>query len=244
MNEINIDPLIFNKTNEVKINGEIYIKKDFNNNLRKQQMANEVIELNPNKQYILCGDISASMQATDDKCGGQQRYGYMVEKFKQFIKEAEDFDADGPTIFMFGEKVHQYLNTTLEKVEKHLNAPKFEGFTNTHLVIHEAWAMHKAEKEALAKDGKTHSGTVVFVFTDGDPTNRLALERTIRDIANTVDNDEEFSIGFILVGSIAPELKAYLDKLDDDLKAKFDIVGVNEIEGLSFLKAVHTAIHE
>ena len=227
-----------------QLEAQLRAAKEFNNNLRKQQMANETIELNPNKQYILCGDISGSMQATDAKCGGQSRYGYMVEKFKSFIKEAEDFDPDGPTIMLFGESVYQYPNTTLDKVEAQLTNPKFEGFTNTHLVVQAAWDMHKSEKAELAKDSKTHSGTVCFVFTDGDPTNRLALERTITDIANTVDSDDEFSIGFILVGTIEPSLQEYLTKLDDNLKAKFDIVGTSEIEGLSFLKAVNNAINE
>ena len=227
-----------------QLESQLKAAKEFNNNVRKQQMDNEVIELNPNKQYILCGDISASMQDNDSKCGGSSRYNYMVEKFKSFIKEAEDFDPDGPTIFLFGEKVSQYPNTTLDKVESKLKSPTFEGFTNTHLVVQEAWAMHIAEKVELAKDGKDHPGTVCFIFTDGEPTNRNALERTIRDIANAVTSEQEFSIGFILVGSIAPNLKEYLDKLDDGLKAKFDIVGTTEIEGLSFLKAVNNAINE
>lgn len=230
--------------NTDQLEAQLRAAKEFNNNLRKQQMANEVIELNPNKQYILCGDISASMQAIDSKCGGNSRYSYMVEKFKQFIKEAEDFDPDGPTIMLFGESVYQYPNTTLDKVESKIKSPNFEGFTNTHLVVQAAWNMHKTEQEELAREGKVHSGTVCFIFTDGDPTNRLALERTIRDIANSVDNEDEFSIGFVLVGTIEPSLQEYLNKLDDDLKAKFDIVGTSEIEGLSFLKAVNNAINE
>jgi len=203
-----------------------------------------MIELNPNKKYILCGDISASMQELDPKCGGQQRYSYMVEKFKSFIKESEDFDQDGPAVIMFGEDVHYYPNMTLEKIEHELKNPKFEGFTNTHLVIERCWNKHLQEKSALAQNGQPHPGTVVFLFTDGDPTNQSALERTIKTIANLVDHEEEFSIGFILVGTVSNALAAYLNKLDDNLGARYDIVGVTKIEGLSFLKAVNNAINE
>lgn len=208
-------------------------------------MSNK-IELNPNMQYILAGDISASMTTVDPKCGNISRYSYMVEKFKQFIKEAEDFDPDGPTIILFGEDVYLYPNTTLDKIENNLAVIHFEGFTNTHLALEAAWKIHKEEKSELSKEGKSHPGTVVFFFTDGEPTNRAALERKIVEISNLIDREDEFNIGFILVGTIERNLKDYLDKLDDGLKgkAKYDIVGVNEIEGLSFLKAVNTAVNE
>lgn len=206
-------------------------------------MTNQ-IELNPNMQYILAGDISASMTTVDHKCGGQQRYAYMLEKFKSFIKEAEDFDPDGPTVMLFGESVQVFENTTLEQVDAKLSNIHFEGFTNTDKVLQSAWNLHYVEKAALAKDGKTHPGTTVFVFTDGDPTNRTALVRVITNIVHNIDREDEFNIGFILVGSVEPELRAYLNSLDDDLGLKYDIVGVTELEGLSFLKAVNNAVNE
>lgn len=207
-------------------------------------MTSNSIELNPNMQYILAGDISGSMQTIDAKCMGNTRYSYMLEKFESFIKEAEDFDPDGPTIMLFGENVYTYPNTTLDKVDAKLKSVNLEGFTNTHLAVEEAWNIHKQEKSELAKEGKVHPGTVLFLFTDGQPTNQHALERTIRDIANAVDREDEFNIGFILVGTIDVALQSYLHKLDDSLGAKYDIVGVKEIEGLTFLKAVNNAVNE
>ena len=204
------------------------------------------LELNPNKQYILCGDISMSMRTVDPKCAGQPRYNYMLEKFKSFIVEAEDFDPDGPTIIMFGENIHYYPNTTLAMIDSKLPKDANEGYTNTHLVIDKAWQIHKDEKSELAKSGSVHPGTVVLIFTDGQPTNEAALERKIIEIANAVDKEDEFNIGFILVGTIEPALRQYLNKLDDGLKSKtkYDIVGTNDLEGLQFLKAVNNAINE
>lgn len=206
-------------------------------------MTNQ-IELNPNMQYILAGDISASMSAADPLCGGIERYAYMLEKFKSFIKEAEDFDPDGPTVMLFGEDVQVFENTTLDQVDSKLSNIRFEGFTNTHKVLESAWNLHYKEKNELAKDGKAHPGTTVFVFTDGDPTNRAALVRVITNIVHNVDREDEFNIGFILVGTVPLELRAYLSKLDDDLGLKYDIIGVTNIEGLSFLKAVNNAVNE
>lgn len=206
-------------------------------------MTNQ-IELNPNMQYILAGDISASMAACDTKCGGQQRYAYMIEKFKAFIKEAEDFDPDGPTVMLFGENVHVFENTTLEQVDIKLSNINFEGFTNTDKVVTTAWNLHKREKADFAHDGKAHPGTTLFIFTDGDPTNRAALVRAITMVVENIDREDEFNIGFILVGSVMPELRTYLNSLDDELGLKYDIVGVTEIEGLSFLAAVNNAVNE
>lgn len=203
-----------------------------------------MIELNPNMQYILAGDISGSMDQNDPKLGGVNRYKYMLEKFKMFIKEAEDFDPDGPTVMLFGETVKVFENTTLDKVESMLSNITFEGFTNTHLVLEKAWSMHKVEKTVFARDGKAHPGTTLFIFTDGEPTNRKALIRVITDIVAQVDREDEFNIGFILVGTISNELRDFLDYMDDDLGLKYDIIGTTDIEGLTFLKAVNNAVNE
>lgn len=204
------------------------------------------IELNPNKQYILAGDISGSMQTVDPKSGNISRYQYMLEKFKQFIGESMDFDPDGPTVMLFGENIQTFSNITLEKVSNNLQSPRFEGFTNTDLVIKQAWSQHLVEKAELSRQGKAHPGTVLFIFTDGQPTNQMAVERIIIEIANAVDRDDEFSIGFLLVGTIESSLADWLEKIDNGLtgKVKYDIVGTQPIEGVSFLKAVNNAINE
>lgn len=208
-------------------------------------MTGNRIELNPNMQYILAGDISASMQTPDKKCAGMERYPYMLEKFKSFITEAMDFDPDGPTVMLFGEKVQIFPNTTLEAVDSKLSRVTYEGFTNTHLVVEEAFNIHKKEKSELSKEGKSHPGTVLFIFTDGQPTNQAALKRAIVTVANSLDREDEFNIGFLLVGTIDAGLRQYLDDLDDNLKeAKYDIVGTHEVEGITFLKAVHNAVNE
>jgi hypothetical protein len=201
-------------------------------------------EIDPNKQYILAGDISGSMESADPACGGNTRYSYMLEKFEQFIKASEDFDPDGPTVLLFGESVQVFQNTNLEAVKANLSNPTFEGWTNTHAVIEKAWELHQAEKAAAG----SHPGTVLMVFTDGSPTNRKAVAETIVKIANTIERDEEFSIAFLTVGTIDADLAAYLEKLDDELQgnggAKYDIVDVKPLEQVNFLKAVAGAISD
>jgi len=201
------------------------------------------IEIDPNKQYILAGDISGSMDSKDGKCAGLTRYNYMVEKFKAFIKISEDYDPDGPTIMLFGENVKVFRNTNLAAIESKLSKIEFEGFTHTDRVIDESFKLHREEKIDLAKQRKAHPGTVLMIFTDGAPTNRAAVGRSIINVANTIDTREEFSIIFLTVGTIAPDLADWLRMIDDNLKeAKLDIVDVKALEDISFLGAVKGAL--
>ena len=175
----------------------------------------ENFEINPNKEYVLCGDISASMTTIDPACANERRYAYMLEKFKMFIKAAEDFDPHGPSIILFGEGYYVFPETTLEKLE---TQPKFknidfEGFTNIHLAIDAAYNIHREKKSEFAKEGKLHPGTMCLIFTDGEPTNRLAVEKSIISIANAIDREDEFNIIFLTVGTVRPELQAYLDEV-------------------------------
>ena len=197
-------------------------------------------EIDPNKQYFLAGDISASMERVDGKTNGVTRYQYMLEKFKQFIQVSQDFDPDGPTVLLFGEKVQVFENTNLEAVSAKLSNPSFEGWTNTDLLIKKADELHRANK---AKDPNTSS--VLLIFTDGAPTNRKATEQAIRDRANANERDDEFSIAVLTVGEIDPDLQGYLKALDDELQGvKFDIVDVKKLEEVDFLAAVAGAIND
>ena len=207
-----------------------------------------VIEIDPNKEYILCGDISGSMSTPDHNCGGQRRFDYMLEKFQLFVKTAEDFDAHGaPTVLLFGEKVHVYKDTKAETIEKILPKIDFEGFTYIHLCLEKAYELHLDEKREAAKQKKFHPGTVVFIFTDGAPSNRPAVERTLVDIANRIEREDEFQISFLTVGTINADLASYLknlhDGLEDKIKTGYDIIHIDRLENVTFMGAVKGKNH-
>lgn len=208
------------------------------------------LEVNANKEHHLAGDISGSMQTKDNLCGGQTRYKYMLEKFKSFINEAKDFDSHGsPTIILFGENVYVHEHMTLEKIHSDLDNPKFEGFTNLHLAIEASYKLHRADKVELASEGKIHPGTQLMVFTDGEPTNRAAVERVLFKIVSEIDREEEFQIDFLIVGTVDRDVQAWLDDLHDKLEDKksnphdFDIIHVNKLESISFLGVVGSNRH-
>jgi hypothetical protein len=204
-------------------------------------------EVNPNKEYFLAGDISASMQTVDPACGGVSRYEYMLESFQSFIKSAEDFDQHGaPTILLFGKDVYVHEHAKYETVANLLNNPRFEGLTNIDLVINVAWNKHCEEKEEARTKGEKHPGSVLLVFTDGAPTNRMATERAIVSIAGKVTSAEEFNITFLTVGTLEPSLQKFLEDLHENLensRTKYDIFHIERLENTSFLTAATAVNH-
>lgn len=211
--------------------------------------ARKVVEVNANREFILAGDISISMTEKDRRTEGLSRYNYMLEKFKLFIHEASQFDKHGaPTILLFGENVHVYKDTTLDDITSKLSKVQFEGRTYLDKVILAAYEIHRDEKRALKREGKFHPGTVLLVFTDGEPTNRKAVEDVIVDIANHIESEDEFNITFLTVGDVPVELDRYLAGLHDDVDLRltqdFDIFHVEKLEDVDFLGAVNTVNHE
>lgn len=206
------------------------------------------VEVNANREFILAGDISASMSERDPKCNGEQKYQYMLEKFKLFILEASKFDKHGaPTILLFGENVHVFKDATLDDVSLKLNRVSFEGQTNLDKVIEAAYQIHLEEVRDMKREGKIHPGTVLLVFTDGAPSNRRAVESIIVDIANHIEREDEFNITLLTVGTVPKELDQYLSGLHDDIEHRltqdFDIIHVERLEDVDFLGAVDVINH-
>jgi hypothetical protein len=211
----------------------------------------ENLEINPNMEHVLCGDISASMETRDPVCGGNTRYEYMLEKFKMFIKTAQDFDEHGaPTVMLFGENVQVFDHVTLNDIEHKLASPNFEGFTNLHLVLEEAYKLHREEKSELAQKREVHAGTCVLVFTDGEPTNRPAVERLLLRIVNEIDREDEFQIHFLIVGSPTIQIEKWLKSLHDNMENRalnprdFDIIHVSALEDTTFLGLLTLKNHD
>ncbi len=196
----------------------------------------ENIEISLNREYILAGDISASMQTVDAKCMGLNRYTYMLEKFKSFIQTTSDFDKHGGcTIMLFGQWVHKYEHANLSLVEDKLNRVDFEGLTMTDKLLQDAFEEHLEEKVKMLKEKELHPGTTLMVFTDGEPTDSASVKRVIMDIENKIDLETEFKIIFLTVGTVSTGINTFLQGLVKDSKKK--IVSVFELDKINFIAA-------
>jgi Mg-chelatase subunit ChlD len=194
------------------------------------------LELNKGDNFIFGVDVSGSM-AMNDCPNGMTRIEFLKEKVIAFAKEASKYDEDGIDVIAFGHNVTPYTGVTAEKAAEVIGKLKAdEAATDTAGLIRKAWDLHKAGG---------YEQTVLFVATDGDPTDKEAVKQAIIDITNNVGDEREFNISFLTVGQISSPLQAFLTALDDDLKgAKYDIVDVKALESVDFLSAFAGALND
>jgi Mg-chelatase subunit ChlD len=194
-------------------------------------------ELNQGDQFIFALDVSASMGYKDCP-GGLSRIEYAKEKAKVFAKEAGKYDPDGADYFTFGSTVTDYLNQTPEAAVALIDGLKADqGSTDTAGVIARAW------DRALELRGQGVTDNIVLmIITDGEPKDREAVKTQIRNIADTLQDRQEFGIIFLTIGEIDAGLQSFLTDLDDNLNAKHDIVDVKKFESVDFEQAFVGAI--
>lgn len=194
------------------------------------------LELNKGDNFIFGVDVSGSMCATDCP-GGMSRIEYLKEKVILFATEAAKWDEDGIDVITFGQAITTYPGITADKAQDVISKlTAKEGLTDTAGLIKAAYAKHK-------QDGKEQ--TVLFVATDGSPSDREAVKKAIIEITNDVKDEREFNISFLTVGQIDSGLQAFLTGLDDDLTgAKYDIVDVKALEEVDFMTAFMGALND
>jgi Mg-chelatase subunit ChlD len=200
------------------------------------------LELNRGDQFIFGVDVSASMQTKD--VGGTSRIEALKEQVIAFIGEASKYDPDGVDVITFGQKITHLGALTAEQAKDAITPLKAnEAMTDTAGLIRKAWTLHQ--------DKKSEDQTVLFIATDGEPSDQDAVKTELRAIAKqqTADN-EVFSVSFLTVGVLSPSLSAFLTELDDTLNAKdkngepIDIVDVKALADVDFLSAFVGAVND
>jgi Mg-chelatase subunit ChlD len=193
------------------------------------------LELNKGDNFIFAVDVSGSMGATDCP-GGKSRIEFLKENVITFAKEASKWDEDGIDVIAFGHAITTHKGVTAEKAESIIGALKAnEGSTDTAGAIREAYKLHKAG---------SYAQSVLFLATDGEPADRNAVKEAIRTIASELKDEHEFAISFLTVGVIDAKLQSFLTELDDDLKAKHDIVDVKALTEVDFMSAFMGALND
>jgi Mg-chelatase subunit ChlD len=193
------------------------------------------LELNKGDNFIFGVDVSGSM-ATRDCPGNLTRIDALKEKVIAFAKEASKWDEDGIDVITFGHQVVAHKGVTTEKAESLIGGFKAnESSTDTAGAIKKAFDLHRAGNYAQ---------TVLFLATDGAPNDKNAVKEVIRSIAAEIKDEHEFAISILTVGEIDSALQAFLTELDDDLKAKHDIVDVKALNDVDFIAAFAGALHD
>ncbi len=193
------------------------------------------LELNKGDNFIFAVDVSGSMGQTDCP-GGKSRIEFLKEQIIAFAMEASKWDEDGIDVITFGHSITTYKGVDAAKAQSLIGGLQAkESATDTAGVIREAYKLHKAGGYAQ---------TVLFVATDGAPSDANAVKEVIRTIASELKDEHEFAISILTVGNIDSNLQAFLTELDDNLKAKHDIVDVKELTSVNFIEAFAGALHD
>jgi len=202
-------------------------------------------ELNKGDNFVICIDVSGSMQ-TKDLEGDISRIEGLKEKVVTFAHEASKYDPDGIDVITFGRKTVLHPNVAASNAASIISSLKAdESMTDTAAALRMAWGRHLAYKDGGGKDQ-----TVCFIATDGDPTDRGAVIDDLKYIASQQDSvaGREFAVSFLTVGEISTELADFLKLLDDDLNAKdknglpIDIVDVKALSEVDFQSAFEGAL--
>lgn len=201
---------------------------------RVQTTNTNNLELHKGDNFIFGIDVSGSM-ATVDCPGNMERIEYLKEKVKQFAVEASKYDEDGIDIITFGHNINVKHGITAENASTIIDAlHATEMSTRTADLIAKAYDLHKIGG---------YERTVLFIATDGEPSDRDAVKKVIIDITHAITDPGEFDISFLTVGVINPALRSFLTSLDDDLTgAKYDIVDVKALEEVDFMSAFVGAV--
>lgn len=190
--------------------------------------AAEISEYN----IFILTDTSGSMAEPSTRYEGKNRLQEVQEFALGLAAYSAKVDDDGVTIISFGSEVTFSDNVTSDKVASLFNKLTPYGSTKTGAALKRALDVH-------FNSGKP---SYIFVFTDGDATDKTELEQHIINASSKLTKASDLRIMFIQVGDDASST-AFLARLNNGLKvAKFDIVATvnaKDAENLSVGQLFH-----
>lgn len=202
-----------------------------------------MIELNAETaseyDFIIALDASGSMGASSTRYQGKTRWQEGQELIIGLAGVLGQYDADGIDVVTFGQKVEMFEGVTVDKISSIFATVSPYGGTPTAEML----------SKIVAKQTASKKNTVAIIFTDGEPSDRKAVESVIVSASNALERDEQLTFLFVQIGT-DPGAAAFLKHLDDELEghgAKFDIVdtiGAAEAEQLSPLDLINKAIND
>lgn len=169
--------------------------------------------------FIILGDASGSMGETDMP-GNKSRWDYMQESMMAFARDIAAFDSDGLGLVLFGgSNVQTFDGVDANGIKAAFATRSPRGST----------PLAEALEAGLKLAGKSDKKDFIIVFTDGVPDDQARAAAVLTAASNRQETDDSLTVLFIQVGRDAAAT-AYLAKLDDDLKGKFDIVDAKTMD--------------
>jgi len=167
------------------------------------------MRLNLQRDYILIVDKSGSMAGA--------RWKEARTAVQMIAPSACRADPNGITIYFFSGpgSLKKYSNIkTPQDVSICFEKERPGGTTDLAGVLSAAFQEHFSQPGVQ---------TTILVITDGEPNHKGAVVKEIVNASNRLTRDEDLSVSFIQIGNDRAAT-TFLKALDDDIKAKFDIV--------------------
>lgn len=153
----------------------------------------------------------------------------------KLLKQCEAFDPDGITLYVACrtpeevcsfKKLEQVTSATLVEQIREIYPPTKINLQQVLQVALDDYFRRKAANTTKV------NGEIILVLLDGEPSDRLAVAKAIRDATHKMEKNEELGVGLVQIGD-DPIARGFLTSLDHDLKdlgAKFDIVHTRIVE--------------
>lgn len=161
--------------------------------------------------------------------GFAERWTLAQDAVVALAQQCEAFDPDGITIY-----VAQNCPQNVCKFQRYTQV----GSANLAAVIQENYPPHRIDLQQVlqaALDDYFHrkatgttkpNGEIILVLIDGEPSDRMAVAKIIKEATHQMQVNEELGIAFVQIGEDVIA-QGFLTALDNNLKesgAKFDIV--------------------
>jgi len=164
-----------------------------------------------------------------------ERWTDALDAISNLARQCEAYDPDGISLYIASKEEGEtgefrcYASVTsdrlIDTVRQHFPPPRvaLQPVLKTAL---DSYFVRKAAGRTKA------NGEIILVVLDGEPSDRMAIARTIRDASNQMELNEELGISFIQIGDDAIAA-GFLSALDSNLQAsgaRFDIVYTKQLE--------------
>ncbi len=196
-----------------------------------------VASLLKNRDYVIILARTAINHGTHTPRFGD-RWQEAYDALVALIQQCQELDPDGITLFVSCDhtketcpfKKHEQVKA--DQLSEILNDSYPPNAVHLQSVLQEALDDYFSRKEAR----KTKpNGEMILILLDGEPSDRMAVAKTIIEATHQIEYDAELGIGFVQVGDDLVA-RGFLNALDDHLQgagAKFDIVNTHLVEQLA-----------
>jgi hypothetical protein len=171
--------------------------------------------------------------------GFSERWTSAQESVVKLIQACQEFDPDGISLYVACRSPDEtclfkrYEQVTADKLIPLIEENFPPEFVNLKAVLETALDDYFARKAV----GKTQAnGEIILVLLDGEPSDRMAIVKTIIDASRKMDHPEELGIGLIQIGD-DPIARGFFTALDDNLK---DAGAAHDIVDFKVLADIHT----